>query len=97
MPREVKAYGCKYKCRQRVVLSKASMADHETRCFHNPEKKACATCVHLERQHDGNGMDGTPYNENWINLLCHAKEECMSKLESNCEFHVSKLELKENK
>ena len=89
MPREVKAFGCEYKCGKKVVLSKASMVDHESRCFHNPEKKACVTCVHFEKEHDNNGVEGAYFNS-WVNLLCHAKEEPLTKMQNNCELHQAK-------
>jgi hypothetical protein len=66
------------------------MADHESRCFHNPEKRACATCRHFEKQSDGNGMEGTPYNHEWVNLLCHAKDDEMNMLQNNCELYEVK-------
>ena len=89
MPRQVKAYGCEYKCGKKVVLSKASMIDHESRCFHNPEKKACVTCVHFELEQDDNGMDGS-YFDSWAVPTCNAKEEHLAKLQNNCELHQTK-------
>ncbi len=89
MPRQVKAYGCEYKCGKKVVLSKKSMADHESRCFHNPEKKACVTCEHFEQERDDNGADG-PYFNSWVNLFCHAKDETLIKLQNNCELYEPK-------
>ncbi len=86
MARTVKAYGCEYKCGKKVVLSKKSMIDHESRCFHNPEKKACVTCVHFEREQDDNGMEDA-YKHSWFNLLCNAKEENLDRLQNNCELH----------
>ena len=92
MPREVKAYGCEFKCGRKVVLSKASMTDHESRCFHNPEKKACATCVYFEKFNDGNGMEGTPYNETWKTMFCNSPENFdeLGKMHNNCQFHKAK-------
>ena len=90
MPREVKAYGCEYKCGKKVVLSKKSMIDHESRCFHNPEKRACVTCVHFDREKDGNGMEGTSQNEEWVNLVCHATDDYLAKLQNNCKLHEPK-------
>ena len=87
MPRQVKAYGCEFKCGQKVVVSKASMISHESRCFHNPTKRACITCKHFERIHDSNGMEGSSYLEEWVDLICRAKDECMDKLQNNCELH----------
>lgn len=92
MPREVKAYGCEFKCGRKVVLSKASMIDHESRCFHNPVKKACVTCIYFEREQDDNGAEGVYYNS-WVNLMCNAKDECMDELQNNCELHKIKTEL----
>ena len=90
MPREVKAYGCEYKCGRKVVLSKASMIDHESRCFHNPEKRACATCVHFERENDNNGVEG-PYYNSWVNLVCNAKDEQLDKLQNNCDLYKQRV------
>lgn len=89
MAREVKAYGCDFKCGRKVVMSKESMIDHESRCFHNPSKKACVTCIHFEREDDDNGAEGA-YNQSWVNLLCNAKEVCLDKLQNNCELHEAK-------
>ena len=84
------AYSCDYKCGRKVVLSKKSMEDHETRCFHNPEKKACASCKHLELIYDGNGMEGTSQNEEWQYYVCNAQIIELDKLTANCEFHEPK-------
>ena len=93
MPREVKAYGCEFKCGQKVVLSKNSMIDHESRCFRNPEKKACVTCKYFERFNDSNGMEGTSYNQEWITLFCNAPKNFdeLSKMQNNCDFHELKI------
>ena len=84
MPREVKAYGCEYKCGKKVVLSKKSMTDHESRCFHNPEKKACVTCFYFEKEADGD------HTQDWVNLICKAKDEQLNKLQNNCELYEPK-------
>ena len=89
MPREVKAYGCDYKCGRKVVLSKKSMTDHESRCFYNQAKKACVTCFYFEQELDDNGAEGE-YNHSWVNLICHANDEHMDKLQYNCELHAIK-------
>lgn len=90
MATERKAYSCDYKCGQKVVLSKKSMEDHETRCFHNPDNRACASCKFFEIEHDGNGMEGTPYNHEWTDLICNAKDIAMDKLTSKCDLHEPK-------
>ena len=84
------AYSCDFKCGQKVILSKKSMEDHESRCFHNPEKKACASCKHFSIQSDDNGMIGTPFNEEWSWLDCAAQEIELDKRVVNCEFHEPK-------
>ena len=89
MAREVKAYGCQHKCGQKVVLSKKSMIDHESRCFYDPKKKACVTCVYFEREKDDNGLKGV-YRDSWVNFVCHAKNEQMDKLQNNCAEHKPK-------
>ena len=89
MPREVKAYACEFKCGRRTVMSKKSMVDHESRCFHNPEKRACASCKHFEKEHDDNGVEGSFYNS-WVNLLCHANEDYLFKMQNNCDLYEQK-------
>lgn len=86
------AYSCDFKCGKKVVLSKKSMEDHETRCFHNPEKKACASCKFFDKFSDGNGLEGTSMNEEWVALLCNAPEigEEIDSMTFNCEFHEPK-------
>lgn len=90
MPRKVTAYGCEFKCGQKVVLSKDSMTSHESRCFHNPLNKACASCKYFEKEYDSNGMEGTNYLDEWVDLICHAQDECLEKLTSNCKLHKPK-------
>tara|TARA_R110000787_G_scaffold140618_2_gene254145 strand:- start:513 stop:788 length:276 start_codon:yes stop_codon:yes gene_type:complete len=89
MAREVKAYGCDFKCGRKVVMSKKSMTDHESRCFHNPEKKACVTCAHFELEQDDNGMQGSCYHS-WNIPTCNATGEHLDKLKNNCELHELK-------
>lgn len=86
------AYSCEFKCGQKVVLSEKSMIDHESRCFHNPEKKACITCKHFEREKDNNGLQyGNPHRQEWVNLLCnYSYTLSMYKMKNNCPFHEVK-------
>ena len=44
MPREVKAYACKFRCGQRVNTHEEIIIEHERQCFKNPENKACPVC-----------------------------------------------------
>lgn len=90
MPVKRVAYSCDFKCGQKVVLSKDSMISHESRCFHNPINKACASCKHFEKEYDSNGMEGTNYLDEWVDLICHAQDECLAKLQNHCELHEPK-------
>jgi hypothetical protein len=90
MARKITAYACDYRCGRNSLTSKKRMEDHESRCFHNPDKRACITCKHFERQFDSNGMEGTQYLEEWVELICHATYECMDKLKNNCQLHEAK-------
>jgi len=49
MPIERKAFACLWKCGGRVTTSRKRMEFHESRCFRNPARKACQTCVHHAR------------------------------------------------
>nr|DAK10581.1 MAG TPA: Transcriptional repressor CTCF/DNA Complex factor zinc finger protein-DNA [Caudoviricetes sp.] len=46
---EIKAYQCAY-CRK-YSKSKSVMKKHESKCFHNPITKACATCGNRFQEH----------------------------------------------
>lgn len=48
MPEKVVAWSCSFKCGERVKTKRTAMADHELRCFHNPQRRACQTCRHHE-------------------------------------------------
>lgn len=49
MPRKLTAYGCKFKCGQRVSTKKADIEKHENQyCIKNPDRRACPTCKHNE-------------------------------------------------
>lgn len=53
MPRRVTARACIFKCGRRVLTSRQKMADHERTCFSNPERRACRTCRHEDRNDHG--------------------------------------------
>ena len=57
MPVQIKAFACAYRCGEPVKTSKKSVESHETRCFSNPDRRACRTCIHysIERHEDGGG------------------------------------------
>lgn len=90
MTRKVTAYACDYKCGQKVLTSKVRMEEHESRCFHNPIKKACASCKYFEKIPDGNGMEGTPYNHEWTTIFCNFDCDEINKLQNNCDNYSEK-------
>lgn len=49
MPREIKAYACKYKCGQRINSKKEAIEAHEKICFANQKNRACKTCAKWSR------------------------------------------------
>ena len=49
MPREVKAYACKFRCGERVNTHIDSIYRHERVCFKNPKLRACPACRHNKR------------------------------------------------
>ena len=52
MPRQVKAYACKYRCGQRVTTHFDDMIRHELNdCIKNPDIKACPTCKYDDFQY----------------------------------------------
>ncbi len=44
MPLKRTAWACKWGCGRNVLTSRKGMADHESRCFYNPARRACKTC-----------------------------------------------------
>ena len=55
------------------------MAEHEARCFHNPARKACVTCVHFEP------ATGGPDIEDYEAPGCDAGYEVHEKLKHDCD------------
>ena len=92
MARQIKAYGCDYKCGKQAILSEKAMIKHELTCFHNPERKACITCAHLESYVDSNGMEDEPNClETWRHAECLIDcADISEKLTHNCEYHQPK-------
>ena len=60
MPREVKAYACKYRCGERVNTCKDIIIRHEEWCFKNSQNRACPACKFNEKYYaeDESGRDG---------------------------------------
>ncbi|AUR82891.1 hypothetical protein NVP1029O_58 [Vibrio phage 1.029.O._10N.261.55.A7] len=90
MPKLVNRYACDFNCGRRAVVSKKAMEKHESICWNNPKVKSCKTCKYYSKEEDGNGMDGTPYNETWTTELCDAIEESIDKIVVNCSMHELK-------
>lgn len=44
---EIIAYKCEH-CEKKILSSKSGMYKHESKCFANPEMRACRTCKHVE-------------------------------------------------
>lgn len=44
MPVKRTAWACKWGCGRNVLSSRKGMADHESRCFYNPARRACKSC-----------------------------------------------------
>jgi hypothetical protein len=68
---EIKAYVCEFCPRKKARMSKSRTAKHESICFYNPERKACATCGNLERYeeiyntlHDGQDFEHSYFVQN---------------------------------
>ena len=74
MPRKVTAYGCKYRCGQRVNTKYEAMLEHESKCFYNPERRACATCRHLHYELEWEGEAFISWRE-WKEYYCQAGED----------------------
>lgn len=90
MPNLVQRYACDFNCGRRAVVSRRAMEKHESICWRNPNNKTCKTCKHYDRYEDGNGMDGTPYNETWTAEECGAIQKVLDKIAVNCSMHELK-------
>jgi len=88
MPRVVRAFACEFGCHRNVTTSRKSMEKHETRCFHNPNQKACATCKHLTTDYEeeymghqfGDAVFGQPHKVRY----CEKEIDLSERLQSNC-------------
>jgi len=98
MARQIKAYGCDFKCGTKVLMSKKAMEAHEVICFYNPERKACVSCDNFESFNDSNGMEhDRRFLETWRQNQCLAIEDIdlNEKLRHDCESYVNKIEITE--
>jgi hypothetical protein len=45
MPRELKTWGCDFRC-GKTAQNRKRIEKHEQTCFSNPARRACKTCKH---------------------------------------------------
>jgi len=60
-PVPVKAWACAFKCGSAVKTKRSAMLAHSAQCFHNPARRACATCKHFVRAVHNPDCDDPPY------------------------------------
>ena len=85
MPRKVIAWVCAWGCGCKVTTKRASMVKHEERCFHNPARRACASCAHFEGWDTVNCGDGNLHNY----VLCTPKA-FPDKMQHDCDAYQPK-------
>lgn len=99
---EIKAYQCKF-CKK-YSRSKSVMKKHESKCYHNPVTKACATCANCVQEHykvdksaflvdiDTDVYSDRPMCKRGL-TISHLKDGFhKADLRSNCNFWVEKDE-----
>ena len=88
MAHPVKAFACDFGCQRNVLTSRKRMAEHEARCFRNPEQRACATCKHLmtewEDQYMGHQFGEAVYGSSYKVHYCEEEIDITKRLRSNC-------------
>lgn len=82
MPRPIKAYACEYRCGHNVLTKRLAMVKHELRCFRNPDRRSCVTCVHDGEDSAGDGRDWHGWRTCEIDARPEGKE-CIVE----CEHH----------
>jgi len=75
MPREIKAYACKYRCGQRINTKKEAMILHENICFLNTDRKACKTCEHWLNRDNGICVEGHLKESEYATYDCKFYQE----------------------
>lgn len=68
---QISVYACEHEGCNKILRSKQGMQSHESKCFYNPDKKACATCDYYE-------------NTNNNKRKCHQGMELSNKPKSEC-------------
>ena len=92
--KEVTAFICDYCPRKRRFAARGTAVRHESRCFYNPIRKACASCAHFEmlrgsRDHEtGYFEDGGPY---CAKGALNDGPEIRTQLRSECELWEPKV------
>ena len=46
---KIAAYACEFRC-GRIATKAQSLFEHEKLCFRNPDRRACRTCKHNQRE-----------------------------------------------
>jgi len=49
--KKITAYQCEF-CKHSLFLSRAGAKKHEEKCWLNPKRKSCATCLHVYHKID---------------------------------------------
>ena len=79
---EIKAYECEHGCKK-ILRTKQGMKKHEMKCWLNPERKACLSCINMVKvsetvynPHHGGDPGSTDYE--WETYWCDAQERDLS-------------------
>lgn len=91
MPRELKHFGCAFKC-GKTGSQRKRIVEHEKVCFSNPATKSCKTCVLFFR---GEPMEWD--TGHFVMAHCEHEDgpgnfegDDAAKLRTNCELHERK-------
>ena len=79
MPREVKAYACKWDCHRHCITSRKRMEKHEAICNWNPANRACITCAHFIP-----GVNSRDHEDPGEPAGCEQGEDIGQKLRNEC-------------
>lgn len=71
MPVEVIKYTCQFKCHHKAINKREQMVKHESRCWNNPDNKACNTCKNQIAYEDNDGMSWWPIRSCKISELAN--------------------------
>lgn len=86
MTTAVTAFVCDFCTRKKRFASKRGADQHERQCFHNPIRKACASCVHLiKERYDSEDGSGGNYCELEIVPIPATAEDPERRFIADCE------------